>query len=135
MYIYYYTVLIMTNFIIAKAFDIIKSLKYSLIIYHTVLTTNFKFTYFYILVRTSIKLRTCAFPEWLWKFGILTALIVTIKLIQNRLIGFPSQMIERLNLFFFFFFLQINAARDVHALFLKKKNLSKSHCLYIQKYS
>lgn len=119
MYIYYYTVL-MTNFIIAKAFDTIKSLKYSLIIYHTVLTTNFKFTYFYILVRTSIKLRTCAFPEWLRKFGILTALIVTIKLIQNRLIGFPSQMIERLNLFFFFF-LQINAARDVHALFLKKK--------------
>lgn len=134
MYIYYYIVL-MTNFIIAEAFDIIKSLKYSLIIYHTVLTTNFKFTYFYILVRTSIKLRTCAFPEWLRKFGILTALIVTIKLIQNRLIGFPSQMIERLNLFFFFFFLQINAARDVHALFLKKKNLSKSHCLYIQIYS
>lgn len=53
----------MTNFIIAEAFDTIKSLKYSLIIYHTVLTTNFKFTYFYILVRTSIKLRTCAFPE------------------------------------------------------------------------
>lgn len=134
MYIYYYIVL-MTNFIIAEAFDNIKALKYSLIIYHTVLTTNFKFTYFYILVRTSIKLRTFVFPEWLRKFGILTALIVTIKLIQNRLIGFPSQMIERLNLFFFFFFLQINAARDVHALFLKKKNLSKSHCLYIQKYS